>query len=70
MQINVEAVVLSAQAVSEQDKRLVLFYARTGPPVRPGDGRVASRAKLAAATEPTVRGRFRLWLRTAPRAAG
>ncbi len=62
MQINVEAVVLSAQAVSEQDKRLVLFtrergrlFARAAGALRPG-------AKLAAATEPAVRGRFRLWL--------
>ncbi len=62
MQINVEAVVLGAEALSEKDKRLTLFtrdrgrlYARAAGALRPG-------AKMAAATEPGVRARFRLWL--------
>ena len=62
MQINVEAVVLAAEALSEKDKRLTLLtrergrlYARAAGALRPG-------AKLAAATEPGVWARFRLWL--------
>jgi hypothetical protein len=62
MQTNVDAVVLAAEALSERDKRLTLFtrergrlYARATGALRPG-------AKLAAATEPGVWGRFRLWL--------
>lgn len=62
MQTNVDAVVLAAEALSEKDKRLTLFtrergrlYARATGALRPG-------AKLAAATEPGVWARFRLWL--------
>jgi hypothetical protein len=59
--------VLAAEALSEKDKRLTLFtrergrlYARATGARRPG-------AKLAAATEPGVWARFRLWL---PEGAG
>ncbi len=62
MQINVEAVVLSAQAVSEQDKRLVLFSRERGRLFARATGALRPGAKLSAATEPAVRGRFRLWL--------
>lgn len=62
MHTNVDAVVLAAEALSEKDKRLTLFtrekgrlYARATGALRPG-------AKLAAATEPGVWARFRLWL--------
>ncbi|MBL8023689.1 MAG: recombination protein O N-terminal domain-containing protein [Elusimicrobia bacterium] len=62
MQRNVDAIVLAAEALSERDKRLTLFtrdkgrlYARASGALRPG-------AKLAAATEPGVWARFRLWL--------
>ena len=67
MHTNVDAVVLAAEALSEKDKRLTLFtrergrlYARATGARRPG-------AKLAAATEPGVWARFRLWL---PEGAG
>jgi DNA repair protein RecO len=62
MHTNVDAVVLSSEALSERDKRLTLFtrewgrlYARATGALRPG-------ARLAAATEPGVWARFRLWL--------
>lgn len=69
MHENVAAVVLSAEALSETDKRLTLLtrergklYARAAGARRPG-------AKLAAATEPAALSRFRLW-RTTDSAAG
>jgi recombinational DNA repair protein (RecF pathway) len=62
MHVNVEAVVLASEALSEKDKRLTLFtrergrlYARASGALRPG-------AKLAAATEPGVLAHLRLWL--------
>ncbi|MBP9127192.1 MAG: recombination protein O N-terminal domain-containing protein [Elusimicrobia bacterium] len=62
MQMNVEAVVLSARAVSEQDKRLVLFTRERGRLFARASGAFRPGAKLSAATEPGVRGQFRLWL--------
>lgn len=61
MHVNVSAIVLSARPASETDKKLTLFtrekgrvFARAAGARRPG-------ARLAAATEPTVESRFRLW---------
>jgi len=60
--INVEAVVLASEHRSERDRRLTLFTLELGRLWVQASGVLRPGAKLAAGTEPGVRGRFRLWL--------
>ncbi|MBK8575502.1 MAG: recombination protein O N-terminal domain-containing protein [Elusimicrobia bacterium] len=62
MHTNVDAVVLSTQSVSERDKRLTLFTRERGRLFARATGALRPGARLAAATEPAVWARFRLWL--------
>lgn len=69
MYVNVHAIVLSSVRAAEKDKRLSLFTREQGRlyALALGSGRPG--ARLAAATEPAVESRFRLWLgEGAPRA--
>lgn len=62
MNVNVEAVVLAAEALSETDRRLTLYTRELGRLYARATGARRAGARLAAATEPGARARFRLWL--------
>jgi hypothetical protein len=59
---NVEAVVLSAEKVGEYDRRLSLFTRERGRVWASAAGIGRPRARLAAAAQPAVHARFRLWV--------
>jgi hypothetical protein len=60
--VNVEAVVLAAEDLSETDRRLTLYTRERGRLYARAAGARRAGARLAAATEPGARARFRLWL--------
>jgi len=62
MYVNVHAIVLSARRAGEKDKRLSLFTREKGRLYALAAGAGKPGAKLAAATEPCVESRFRLWV--------
>ncbi len=62
MYVNVESIVLAAEPLSETDKRLSLFTRERGRLFARASGARRPGARLAAATEPAVHARFRLWL--------
>lgn len=62
MNVNVDAVVLAAEALSETDRRLTLYTLERGRLYARAAGARRAGARLAAATEPGARARFRLWL--------
>jgi DNA repair protein RecO len=61
MYTNVHAVVLTVRRSGEFDKRLSLYTRERGRLVAFAKGAARPRARLAAATEPAVTSRFRLW---------
>jgi hypothetical protein len=61
MYLNVHAIVLRSERISEKDKRLWLYTQEKGRLLALAAGAAKAGARLAAATEPASESHFRLW---------
>ncbi|MBI4396221.1 MAG: DNA repair protein RecO [Elusimicrobia bacterium] len=61
MYVNVHAIILRSERVGEKDKRLSIYTREQGRLMALARGVNRPGARLAAATEPAVESRFRLW---------